>query len=904
MIWDPYTFVVRPLVILALLMVGPTAGGVANQLPADLNPDELAQMTLWHNPEGPLVTQVGLPDLRGGDLDNLDDVWLIANPDEGATTAQVRFSQLNLKEGDRVTVMDRAGRIYQQFGYVPTCPDAQRCPIEWTVGVPGDVLLLHLETVDDHGPLSEIRGAEVTTADSLVLTPEPQPGYAVYDTYASTTQSAADNWSITYHVAYYLYLPAEIPIGEEFEAILDIVPLGPHGMSSERGYNGTWWRVGKPSSKDRDTGAVAFAFDDRAAYNSGPARWEQVRHTYPGERTVEPVIPQSDDLESYFLRRAGSLLGIAFQALADFAHLETWAAAIEFLGDAAYDLFDLGLLGGDPELPETWQVMDRDYDIVEVPFLPTGNMERLRFTLPLYFAEATDLPIHVLSRSRTLAAEALPEVVSETTFVANFSVPLAFAPAGQVGWQEVVPDDGIGAGTVWAVEVAPDGSLWVAAIDWEEEVATGVSRLWPDGRWTNYTSVDGLGGDFVADIAAGPDGMVWFATIDVEREVAAISRLAPDGRWDTFDLPIAPEDLLGEMLFFWDVEAASDGSVWTNILNEPGGDEGPSGVARLDPDGDWTTYTTEDGLAGTFVLDMAVGDDGSIWFTTANEDMEEGFGISRLGADGRWTAYSTEDGLANDFVYAIEKGTSGEMWFATFDMERERVTLSRLGPDGVWSRYPVPPGLAEDEDEWLIWSPTMGTDGSLWFGMLVDLDNDGGLGVGRLMPDGSWQAYTELDGLAGNTVWDIATDEDGTVWFGASTGLSRYGVMKPARRGIPSARYGTPSEAAIAFMEAATAQEAEWLLTTVSERLITESTELLPEMAASIEEEHGSGSQVYLDLWSEHLDDQREYLSEDYRIGSVDVYGDGATVEVVTGEGGLTLELVQEDGWKVDSVNE
>jgi hypothetical protein len=188
--------------------------------------------------------------------------------------------------------------------------------------------------------------------------------------------------------------------------------------------------------------------------------------------------------------------------------------------------------------------------------------------------------------------------------------------------------------------------------------------------------------------------------------------------------------------------------------------------------------------------------------------------------------------------------------------------------------------------------------------MLEDLDNEGGLGAGRLMPDGSWQTYTELDGLASNTVWDIAVAEDGTVWFGTSRGLSRYGLVQPGDEQMPAVRYQTPTEAAVAFLEAATAQDATVLLTTVSERLITESAELISEEASALEEEYGSESQAYLDLWSELLDDQEEYLTEDYRIGEVELSDGEATVEVITDDEELILKLVQEDGWKVDGVEE
>ena len=39
---------------------------------------------------------------------------------------------------------------------------------------------------------------------------------------------------------------------------------------------------------------------------------------------------------------------------------------------------------------------------------------------------------------------------------------------------------------------------------------------------------------------------------------------------------------------------------------------------------------------------------------------------------------------------------------------------------------------------------------------------------------GTWKNYTYLDGLAGNDVFAIHEDEDGSLWFGTRTGVSRY----------------------------------------------------------------------------------------------------------------------------------
>ena len=61
------------------------------------------------------------------------------------------------------------------------------------------------------------------------------------------------------------------------------------------------------------------------------------------------------------------------------------------------------------------------------------------------------------------------------------------------------------------------------------------------------------------------------------------------------------------------------------------------------------------------------------------------------------------------------------------------------------------------------------TPEGLWFGFLPNRR----AGVGRF--DGEqWRRFTEVDGLVGDGVSDIARAADGALWFAAQKGVSRF----------------------------------------------------------------------------------------------------------------------------------
>jgi len=78
--------------------------------------------------------------------------------------------------------------------------------------------------------------------------------------------------------------------------------------------------------------------------------------------------------------------------------------------------------------------------------------------------------------------------------------------------------------------------------------------------------------------------------------------------------------------------------------------------ASLFKDGEWIHFTTEDGLAGEYVSDIAVDADGMVWFGTLN-------GVSRFDGE-EWTTLTAEDGLVGNEITGIAVDMNNIKWIS------------------------------------------------------------------------------------------------------------------------------------------------------------------------------------------------------------------------------------------------
>jgi ligand-binding sensor domain-containing protein len=226
-------------------------------------------------------------------------------------------------------------------------------------------------------------------------------------------------------------------------------------------------------------------------------------------------------------------------------------------------------------------------------------------------------------------------------------------------WKTYTPLDGLGDRWVYDVEFAPDGTMWVAT--WK-----GVSHF-QDGRFTTYTEADGLADKWVYDVAVDPDGTVWAGTeggVSVFDGKHFKSYRHADGLGA--DIPKSEQKPLAEQEsrhhrtqgkanqgynpnYVLAIATTPDGAKWFGTWG--------AGLSRFDGKS-WKTYTARDGLGGNFVHALAVAPDGTLWAGTDG-------GASYL-KDGRWITVSKRHGLIDDNVFSILFDGEGNTWLGTW----------------------------------------------------------------------------------------------------------------------------------------------------------------------------------------------------------------------------------------------
>jgi len=236
------------------------------------------------------------------------------------------------------------------------------------------------------------------------------------------------------------------------------------------------------------------------------------------------------------------------------------------------------------------------------------------------------------------------------------------------------------------------------------------------------------------------------------------------------------------------------------------------------------TFTRDSGLANEYVFAIGLDRKGYKWFGT------NAGGASRY-RDGKWKTYFPMHGLADYWVYSFANQSNGDMWigtwagvnhvdlrtmkFKTYVKELINEWVYGIGvdkQDRVW--FGTEGGISMyDGKSWHSWShkdglgapnkdnlPASTNTGlgtrsrhnlsmmsgggqltynpSYVFAVQITPDQSvwaGTWGGGVSRFDGKhWQNYTTKDGLAGDIVYSIAQEPNGTLWFGTNNGISRF----------------------------------------------------------------------------------------------------------------------------------
>ncbi len=350
-------------------------------------------------------------------------------------------------------------------------------------------------------------------------------------------------------------------------------------------------------------------------------------------------------------------------------------------------------------------------------------------------------------------------------------------------WTTFTEDNSPVSEYVSSIAIGPDGVVWLGG-------GEGVYRL--DGEvWTTFTEDDGLV-DIVIDIAIGHDGTVWACG----REFLYMYN---DGIWIPSTPDLAPGDL-----GFDEIAVDSDGVVWLAA--------GGYGV-YLYYDGLWMKF---DELLYKNIESITIDYDGMVWAggmsgiivqfngetwttilegdgETRNLNVYHNYSKSYLNTIiSKEQNYYATHGEYVDFDFGEDCEPIGftvpgslefEFEFSFQDsiaIAREIVDINQDGDtaDGLTLSISNVQGSIEGSNlTWAhlfdegpknydVFTIAFEQDGAAWFGTYIG-------GVHKYY-DGIWTSYTTEQGLADNTVNDLAIAPDGTVWAATSHDISKF----------------------------------------------------------------------------------------------------------------------------------
>ena len=247
--------------------------------------------------------------------------------------------------------------------------------------------------------------------------------------------------------------------------------------------------------------------------------------------------------------------------------------------------------------------------------------------------------------------------------------------------------NGLAGDKVKTIAASADGALWIGVLP------GGISRLDAvTGRIRNYGAESGLGDLHVIALYVDSTNRLWVTTS------GGLFRSSPlDGaiRFERQTPPTAE----GHELYFRLV-GDRGGRIWIG---------GMHGLFCWDR-GQWTRFTTADGLQSNSVTHLAQTADGAIWI-----GYREPIGLSRLTfADGKphVDLYTRASGLKSDYILFLGVDAGGALWWE---------------PTMAWMFRRRAPWTHYGRDEGLVWDDCAGNaflaepDGTVWIGTLKGL---------------------------------------------------------------------------------------------------------------------------------------------------------------------------------------
>ena len=287
-------------------------------------------------------------------------------------------------------------------------------------------------------------------------------------------------------------------------------------------------------------------------------------------------------------------------------------------------------------------------------------------------------------------------------------------------WHTFGSEDGLSGVSVYDIDQAGDGGLWLATTD-------GGAMHWDGRRLRELSETGGLPHNGVNDLLEDGSGRLWLAMNFVGLAMYEGGMLTRYHQGN-----VLPDNYISKVM------RTRDGALWANSLG--------GGLMRFDEDG-VRHVTSADGLLNNSVAAMAEGPGGELWFGSISG------GVNRY--DGQVFEHFTAPELRGT-VFDIEPGIDGSVWIATSTglVRLHEGSITVFGGDDSGSPMASPVSLHLDRD------------GALW------VAGRGGL---TRYADGRERTFTTADGLPAARVLSVAGDREGNIWAGTQGGgIARY----------------------------------------------------------------------------------------------------------------------------------
>ncbi len=316
--------------------------------------------------------------------------------------------------------------------------------------------------------------------------------------------------------------------------------------------------------------------------------------------------------------------------------------------------------------------------------------------------------------------------------------------------------ESLSANIVWSILQDRSGVVWIGVVN------GGLNKLNPQvQRFHLYRNNPGnpqsLGFDVVGPILEAPEDGIWIGTYGggleyLDRKTGIFMHYPAQSQQENTVMALALDP---------------EGTMWVGSLN---------GLVAFDPEsGNTTRYQVDfknpDSLVDNNVSALEMDADGRLWVGT----------LSGLDYFDRSTGRFIHMGIPGlKSVISMMIDQTGQLWVGTWGDGLFRLDLATVqGSQVKTERYAkdaeVPTSLSDDS----VWALFEDSFGTLWFGTNAGLNRFDAA-------SGSFERYTEKDGLPNNNILCIQEDGQFRLWISTNDGLAQYNLMGNAFKNYDS----------------------------------------------------------------------------------------------------------------------